>query len=239
MRNPLFQGFQSLHILDSLIWKNPRFNHLAMLLSAIFITATTTGARVGELARINVEDVRPDDGGIYIRAEKTERNRIVGVPKEVLDYLVDFIENYRLKPTDQGDKSLFTWHSSTRGRKRHVSGYNSDTLRNLIRRTAADAGCRRIHSHSLRHFTGTELYRRGGDFRRVQFHLGHKDPKRTLTYVRLIDEEEARRNAELLRPFFQKELKKEVKRMRITPVSEPNSAPGGRFEVYDSIIPAL
>ena len=37
-------------------------------LTSILITVTPKGIRVGELARINAEDLRPDDGEIYIRA---------------------------------------------------------------------------------------------------------------------------------------------------------------------------
>ncbi len=114
-------------------------------------------------------------------------------------------------------------------------------LRNLIRERAADAGCPKVNSHSLRRFAATELFRRGAEFRRVQFHLGHADPKSTMVYVKMVDEIEARRNAELLRPFFQKHIKKEVKWVRMVTVSEPHLtrgealAPIFRFSVLEII----
>ena len=87
-----------------------------------------------------------------------------------------------------------------------------------------------MNSHSLRRFAATELFRRGAEFRRVQFHLGHRDPKSTMRYVKMVDEIEARRNAELLRPFFQGHVKKEAMKVRMLAISELNSARGEGFE---------
>ena len=172
------------------------------LLKAIFLTAASTGARIGEIARINTDDLKED--GIYIRAEKREKNRIVGVAPEVLQYLRDYRDHYRLTPTDRTDKGLFVWYHRL-GKGRTVTmRYTKDSLRNLIRERARDAGCSNVNSHSLRRFAATELFRSGADFRRVQFHLGHADPKSTMPYVLLIDELEARKNGELLRPFFRR-----------------------------------
>ena len=172
------------------------------LLRAIFLTAASTGARIGEIARINVDDLRDD--GIYIRAEKREKNRIVGVAPEVLEFLGDYKSRYRLTPTDRTDKGLFVWYHRLGKGHTVTMRYTKDSLRNLIRERAKDAGCSNVNSHSLRRFAATELFRSGADFRRVQFHLGHADPKSTMPYVLLIDELEARKNGELLRPFFRR-----------------------------------
>ena len=174
----------------------------AHLLRAIFLTAASTGARIGEIARINIDDLRDD--GIYIRAEKREKNRIVGVSPEVLEYLRDYRDHYRLAPTDRTDKGLFVWYHRMGKGLTVTMRYTKDSLRNLIRERARDAGCSNVNSHSLRRFAATELFRSGADFRRVQFHLGHADPKSTMPYVLLIDELEARKNGELLRPFFRR-----------------------------------
>ena len=182
----------------------------AHLTTAIFLAASSTGARVGEVARINVDDLKPE--GIYIRAEKREANRIVGVAPEVLEYLVDYRDNWRIKPSDSSDKGLFVWYHRKAKGVTVVKRYSPDSLRNLIREKANTAGCQGVNSHSLRRFAATELFRQNADFRRVQFHLGHADPKSTLRYVKMVDEIEARRNAELLRPFFQEVIETEVRR---------------------------
>ena len=96
--------------------------------------------------------------------------------------------------------------------------------------SALSPTCPKVNSHSLRRFAATELFRRGAEFRRVQFHLGHADPKSTMVYVKMVDEIEARRNAELLRPFFQKHIEKEVKWVRMPTVSEPYLTRGEGFE---------
>ena len=180
----------------------------AHLLTSIFLVASTSGMRVGELARTNVEDVRDD--GIAIHAEKRERNRIVGVPPEVLEYVQDYIQNYRLKPTDRGDKGLFVWYFRKARGETVIRRYSKDSLRNLIREKANVAGAQGVNSHSLRRFAATELFRQGADLRRIQFHLGHISPNSTMPYIRIVDEEEARRNADLLRPFFREIIAEEV-----------------------------
>ena len=186
----------------------------AHLLTAIFLASSSTGARVGELARINTDDLKND--GIYIRAEKREGNRIVGVAPEVMEYLFDFRANWRLKPSDPSDKGLFVWYYRKAKGVTVVKRYGADSLRNLIREKAKAAGCEGVNSHSLRRFAATELFRQNADFRRVQFHSGHTDPKSTLRYVKMVDEIESRRNAELLRPFFQEVIEREVmKRMNL------------------------
>lgn len=176
------------------------------LLTSIFLIASSTGCRIGELARLNVDDIRSEEGGIYIRAEKQEQNRIVGVAPEVLEFVQEYIDNYRLKPSSSSDKGLFQWYHHIGDSRDRVNRYEPDSLRNLIRERAEAAGCTRISSHTLRRFAGTELFRQGADFRRVQFHLGHRDPKSTLPYVRILEQIEARKNSELLRPFFKKQL---------------------------------
>ena len=46
----------------------------------------------------------------------------------------------------------------------------------------------------------------------------------------MVDKIEEKRNAELLRPFFQEYIKKEVKKVRMLTVSVMNTARGEGFE---------
>ncbi len=100
----------------------------------------------------------------------------------------------------------------------------------LAAQRARKVGVLRVNSHSLRRFAATELFRQGAEFRRVQFHLGHAEPRSTMTYMKMVDEIEARRNAELLRPFFQECIKKKVKKVRMMTVSVMITARGEGFE---------
>ncbi|MCL4447078.1 MAG: site-specific integrase [Candidatus Thermoplasmatota archaeon] len=177
------------------------------LITAVFVVATTTGARIGELARINVDDIDPKRG-IYINAEKKERSRWVGVPKEAIDFILKFIRTDRLTPTNRGDKGLFTCVTHPKKGETIVKRYEPESLRNFIRERGRAAGIPNMNSHSNRRFVATELFRRGADLRRVQFHLGHSDISSVLPYVKLSEEIEARRNGEMLRPFFKKVFKR-------------------------------
>jgi hypothetical protein len=56
-----------------------------------------------------------------------------------------------------------------------------------------------------------EPFRQGAEFRRMQFHLGHRELKSTIAYLNLSKEVEARNNTRLLPPSFKKVLKSKVK----------------------------
>ncbi len=51
------------------------------------------GIRIGELIKINLEDLRGD--GIKIRSEKGEAERFMGLPEEMMKGIKTYIEYYR------------------------------------------------------------------------------------------------------------------------------------------------
>ena len=140
------------------------------------------GARIGEIVRINVDDVL--DNGIRIRSEKGEADRVVGLPDKIMNDVRKYISEYRPNTDTTG---LFT---TPYGRMTY------DYMRNLARRIGAFSGVKKFHWHAARHWCATSLLKgfmgaKPVDIRMVQIHLGHKSLKTTQRYTHVSQQEVA------------------------------------------------
>ena len=134
------------------------------------------GVRIGELHRLNVEDIL--ETGIRVRSEKMERDRIVGLPDELLKDIREYIQFYR--PTSD-QHALIT---SERGRVTYAS------LRTTVKKVGARLGMGWLHAHSFRHYCATSLLKgfqgeKPLDIRWVQIHMGHARIETTTIYTHL------------------------------------------------------
>ena len=151
------------------------------------------GIRIGELVKINLDDIRAD--GIRIRSEKHEPERTVGLPAEMMSGINDYVTHYRM----QSDPSALITTVSGR------MGYNY--ARNTIKRIAYAAGVPRFHAHAARHWCATSLLKgmlgsQPLDIRMVQIHLGHLSLRTTQRYTHLKQEEVAREVRKRLAEIF-------------------------------------
>ena len=140
------------------------------------------GLRIGEMLGLNVEDVTPK--GIYVRSEKGEQDRTVGLPDGLIISLEEYIHAYRYN-TDP--RALFT---SSRGRIEY------NYTRNLIKRIGIALGMPLLHAHALRHYCATSLLKgffgsEPLDIREVQIHLGHARIETTAIYTHISQKEVA------------------------------------------------
>ena len=134
------------------------------------------GVRVGELHRMNVEDVL--ETGIRVRSEKMEKDRVIGLPDELLNSIREYISIYR-PASDQ--HALLT---SERGRITYAG------LRSTVKKVGARLGMKWLHAHSFRHYCATSLLKgfqgeKPLDLRWVQIHLGHARIETTTIYTHL------------------------------------------------------
>ncbi len=134
------------------------------------------GIRIGELHRMNVEDIL--ETGIRVRSEKMEKDRIVGLPDELLKNIREYIQVYR--PTSD-QHALIT---SEKGRVTYAS------LRTTVKKVGARLGMEWLHAHSFRHYCATSLLKgfqgeKPLDLRWVQIHLGHARIETTTIYTHL------------------------------------------------------
>ena len=158
------------------------------------------GIRIGELIRLNLDDIR--DIGIYVRSEKGEKPRMVGLPDKVMESLNNYVTNYRYT-TDP--KALFTTKSG-----RITYPY----ARKRIKEIGAKAGVPRFHAHAARHKCATMLILgyRGSipvDIRQVQIHLGHSSLATTQRYTHVTSETVASSIKDVYNRVFKRRQKTE------------------------------
>ncbi|MGP8019215.1 MAG: tyrosine-type recombinase/integrase, partial [Thermoplasmata archaeon] len=120
---------------------------------AIVSVLAYTGLRVGELCRLDVQDLDTDAGELLVRSGKGGKDRLV-----ILD------------------------PAAVRAVRRHLRGRRSGLVfplgparvEDIVRQAAAHAGLsNRVTPHVLRHTLATSLLRRGCDIRFIQEQLGH------------------------------------------------------------------
>lgn len=135
------------------------------------------GLRVGEVEKLNIEDVGA--GTLHVRSEKMEAERVVGMPSS----LASDIARYICLRGNDGNPALLV---CGRGRLSYSS------LRRIVKREGKRKGVGPMHPHALRHWCATRLVRSGVNLRAVQVHLGHASISTTQLYTHLSSEEAAR-----------------------------------------------
>jgi integrase/recombinase XerD len=137
-------------------------------LSAMLHLLCYGGLRVGELCRLELQDLDLDRGLVKVRKGKGDKDRILVIDDTTVTSLREWI--------------------SVRGaagiRPESVFGLSSGTVERLVRRAAKDAGIqRKVTPHTLRHTLATTLLRHGLDIRYIQKQLGHASVATTEIYT--------------------------------------------------------
>lgn len=138
-----------------------------------------TGIRVGELCKLQTDDLSPDGSSLRVHG-KGSRDRMVYVTDpELAGELCDLVRKRRR--INNGSRALFV--------NRHGATMKTQTVRTKLRRYAAELGItRRITPHMLRHTAATLLIETGVDIRFVQRLLGHASIATTEIYTHISDE---------------------------------------------------
>lgn len=137
-----------------------------------------TGARVGELCKLRIEDVSPDGSALRIHG-KGSRERVAYVADPGLRRELQNSLKRRLRGDNLGP--LFV--------NRCGAPMRPQSIRSKLRRHAREAGLtRRVTPHMLRHTAATLLIESGVDIRFVQRLLGHSSIATTEIYTHVSDE---------------------------------------------------
>ena len=136
-----------------------------------------TGVRISELINIKIKDVNLANETIIIMG-KGSKERIVPLGDYALNYLKNYLENYRYmlvkKPTDY----LFL---SSRGDKMSRQAFFK-----IIKQLALEKNIQTNFSpHTLRHSFATHLLMGGADLRSIQELLGHASISTTQIYTNI------------------------------------------------------
>ena len=147
-----------------------------------------TGVRVGELVKVNLDDIK--DGFLYVRSEKGEKDRYVPLPEGLQEHIRTYVEKFRMQ-SDQ--RALLT---TDQGRMPY------EYIRSMIKKIGVKIGMPEIHAHSFRHFYGTYMYRTTNDLRLVQILLGHARIETTTIYEHLSTKEAAEKGIPAVEKLF-------------------------------------
>jgi len=142
------------------------------------LTLADSGLRASEILHLLVEDWRPADRGLFVRAGKDRKDRVAFIGPTTTRALKAWLARH---PAPSPEAFLFL---DRRGRplaRRH--------LVQILHRLSAKAGLpvhRRLHPHALRHFAATSWLRGGAGLDEVRRLLGHESLSTTLRYNSLV-----------------------------------------------------
>jgi integrase/recombinase XerD len=143
------------------------------------------GLRTVEIERANVDDLRRrgDDWALLVRGKY--HDRLVYLRADVADALNSYLEVRASPITDEQGTPLFTAVGNRAGGNR----ISRRGVRFTVDRHLRQAGLKRagVSDHALRHTAATLAYRYSRDLRAVQDLLGHRDPRTTSRYARVVD----------------------------------------------------
>jgi integrase/recombinase XerD len=126
------------------------------------------GLRVGELCRLELDDVDLEHRLLRVRAGKGDKDRMVVIEDRTVDALKAWMAFRSQRPV--GTTRLF--------------GVSTETVERMVRETARSAGLtKRVTPHTLRHTLATTLLKKGLDIRFIQKQLGHASVATTQIYT--------------------------------------------------------
>ncbi len=175
---------------------SPRSPLRPLTLYTMIVLAYCAGLRLGELVRLNLDDVHLDAGEIAIRETKFFKSRILPLTDSVMAALREYLDARRCAGAPQeGSIGLF-WHMQ--GSTRYSRVMAGSLLVSVLRRAGLkpEKGCVGPRIHDLRHaFVVNRMltwYREGiNPQARLPYlatYLGHKDINSTLVYLTVTQE---------------------------------------------------
>lgn len=150
---------------------------------AIMELLFSTGLRVSELVKLNVDSINLDKGEFSIRG-KGQKDR----PVYVSSSANDAIHNY-LKERKDNYEALFVQASKRKNEDDiTISRLTPRTIQRIVERYRTKAGItKHVTPHTLRHSFATDLLGNGADLRSVQSLLGHANISTTQIYTHVTD----------------------------------------------------
>ena len=133
------------------------------------------GLRVGELEKLEIQDLKSEEGYLIIKSGKGNKRRVVpmsiGVIRDIRNYL--HLERPRLTAERHYHRDTTSVMLNEVGRPMKEWTYNK-TLQKIAQRTSnQELISKRITTHIMRHSIATHLLHRGLDINQVRQFLGH------------------------------------------------------------------
>ena len=136
---------------------------------AIVLLLGDSGLRLGEVERLNIEDVHLDE--LYVRVlGKGNKERLVPISQHTARAIRKWLE---IRPECDSEALFVVEHQ---GAYKRISG---NTIRLMLHRLRDKLGVPKLSPHLLRHTFANIFLRENGDLRALQEILGHADVNTT------------------------------------------------------------
>jgi site-specific recombinase XerD len=142
----------------------------------IFMMLLDAGLRIGEIARLKMDDLHLDEGIIKVLG-KGRKERFVPIGSNSQRVLQRYLFRYRPKQHDSQNDHVFL---STGG-----NPLTENSLKLMFARLAHRSGVKRLHAHLCRHTFATKFLINGGDVFSLQQILGNFTLEMVRHYVNL------------------------------------------------------
>lgn len=151
---------------------------------AILELMYSTGLRVEEVSKLDVQDLDLASGTLTVQCGKGGKGRVVPLGKAACDALLDYLQHVRPGfAQTPGVTALFLasdQHGFTGNRLTKCA------IRDRLHRIARNAGIERtVNPHAIRHACATHMLRAGCDLRHIQRLLGHARIDTTEIYTQV------------------------------------------------------
>ncbi len=143
-----------------------------------------SGVRVSELVSLTVDQLHFDSGFVHV-VGKGKKERVVPLPKNLLDLLRFFLDHVypKLLPKQVNAKANYLFFSVYKNTLKPISRqFFWQTLKKILLMAGIT---RNISPHSLRHSLATHLLKNGADIRSLQMLLGHENLATVQIYTHL------------------------------------------------------
>ncbi|RAP75634.1 tyrosine-type recombinase/integrase [Paenibacillus montanisoli] len=153
---------------------------------AIFLLMSYCGLRVGEVHRLNLNDLRKTRRTIEVFGKGRKWNEIP-VPDVLMSVLVE-VERERIVPYREKEEAFFVSQKGKRLSIRQIQKIAEQTFA-AFKTEHPELSDMRLSCHKLRHTFATMLLRNGVDIRVVKELLGHSSIETTMIYTHVNDDQ--------------------------------------------------
>lgn len=144
---------------------------------AILELIYASGMRVGEVAKLRIENVDLESGEVLVQG-KGDKERVVLIGSHAISSIKKYLD---VRRNIADEKTLFLGRGGTK--------LTSRSVERMIRKYARKAGLeKRVTPHTLRHSFATHLLSGGADLKMVQELLGHSSLSTTQIYTHITKE---------------------------------------------------
>lgn len=204
-------------------------------LYAMFLLSIVCGLRDVELSRANVGDIKTVGGRTYLYVwgkGHDEPDEPVWLIDEVMNVINKYLESRTDNPT--GKSPLFVSTSNRSKGKRIAPTTISTILKDMLKSAGYDSD--RLTAHSLRHTSGTGIYKATHNLYLTQQHLRHANPETSEIYMHCEEREERDTEQRVYDYYFKQDSETDPQQEAITILQ---SLPADKLEKALSILRAL